>query len=80
MCPLPSVVGIFAVVESPGGALMVAKPQRLVKDQHSPMVPGKAILSMSPDSKALGQAAPRLSVKSWRAEGGLDDLQKSLST
>lgn len=80
MCPLPSVVGTFAVVESAGGALMVAKPRRLVKDQRSPMVPGKAILHMSPDSQALGQAVPRLSAKPWRAEVGLDDLQRSLST
>ena len=80
MCPWPLVVGASAVVESAAGALMVAKPQRLMKDQRSPMVHGKAILCMSPNSKALGQAAPGLAAKPWRADVGLDDLQRSLST
>lgn len=68
------------VVESSTGALMVAKPWRLVKDQHSPVVDSKAILCMSPNSKTLCQAAPGLAAKPWKAEVGLDDLQRSLST
>lgn len=80
VCPQPLMVGTSAVVESAAGALMVAKPWTLVKDQHSPMVHGKVILCMSPNSKALGQAAPGHAAKPWRAEVGLDDLRRSLST
>lgn len=73
-------VGTPAAVESAASVLMVAKPRRLVKDQHSPVVQGKAILCISPNSKALGQAARGLAAKPWRAEAGLDNLQRSLST
>lgn len=72
-------VGTSVVVESDAGALMVAKPQRLTKDQHSAMVHGKDIPCMCLNSKALGQAAPGLAAKLWRAEAGLDDLWRSLS-
>lgn len=68
------------VMEPAAGSLMVAKPGRLLKDQDSPVVQGKAILCMSPNGKALGQAAPGFAVKPWRAEVGPDNLQKSPST
>lgn len=48
-------VGTSVVMESAAGALMVAKPRRLLKDQRSPMVHGKDIPCMSPNSKASGQ-------------------------
>lgn len=68
------------VMESAAGSLMVAKLGRLLKDQGSPAVQGKAILCMCPNGKSLGQAAPAFAVKAWRDEVGPDKLQRSLPT
>lgn len=47
-------------MKSAAGSLLAAKPGRLLKDQGSPAVRGRALLCMSPNVDALGQAAPGL--------------------